>query len=132
MRKLTVSPSACIIAALTVLILPLRWVICAFLAAAFHELCHLWAVKLCGGKIESFSVGNRGAVLYADNMTARKALLCTLAGPIGSLCLVLFARWIPRIAICALIQGLYNLLPIYPLDGGRAIRCIWRNLKNRP
>ena len=115
-----------------ILLLPLRWIICAFLAAAFHEYCHLLAVKLCGGRVEALSVGNRGAVLYADDMPVQKALICTLAGPMGSLFLVLFIRWIPRIALCALVQGIYNLIPIYPLDGGRAIRCIWYSLKNRP
>lgn len=131
-HKFTISPSACILTALTILLLPLRWIICVILAAAFHEWCHYIAVKLCGGRVETLSVGNRGAVLYADDMSALKTLICTLAGPMGSLFLVLFIRWIPRIALCAMVQGLYNLIPIYPLDGGRAIRCIWYSLKNRP
>ena len=132
MRKFTISPSACILGAMTVLLLPLRWIFAAFLAAAFHELCHALAVYLCGGSVQALVVGNRGAVMYADEMPPVRTLLCILAGPFGSLLLVLFVRWIPRVALCALFHAAYNLLPVYPLDGGRAIRCIWSALKNRP
>lgn len=113
------------------LLLPLRWILCAAIAAAFHEACHILAVSLCGGKVQKLDVGDRGAVILADGMSAGKTLICVLAGPIGSLLLMLFVRWIPRIALCALAQGIYNLLPIYPLDGGRAIRCV-QDMKNRP
>ena len=57
-------------------------------------------------------------------MGLRQEFFCALTGPLGGLCLLPFLRWIPRIAICAGVQSLYNLLPVYPLDGGRALRCI--------
>jgi stage IV sporulation protein FB len=112
--------------------LPLRWLIAAFLAAAFHELCHIFAVILCGGRVKSLQIGGRGAVISAGRMSTAKNIYCILSGPMGSLLLLPFAPWIPRIAICGLFQGLFNLLPIYPLDGGRALRCILYGLKNRP
>ena len=132
MRRFTISPSACIFAAITILLLPLRWIFAAFLAAAVHELFHILAVYLCGGKVYDLSIGDRGAVMHTDGMSTCKTLICVLAGPLGSLLLVLFIRWIPRIAFCALFQAAYNLLPIYPLDGGRVARCIVSALKNRP
>ena len=132
MHRVTISPLACIFAALTILLLPLRWIFAAFLAAAVHELFHILAVYLCGGRLRNFAIGDRGAVIYTDGMTTGKTLICVLAGPLGSLLLALFIRWIPRIAFCALFQAAYNLLPIYPLDGGRIVRCIVHAIKNRP
>ena len=52
-----------------------------------------------------------------------KELFCALAGPLGSLSLILVGRLFPRIALCGAFHGLYNLLPLYPLDGGRALHC---------
>ncbi len=69
--------------------------------------------------------------MRADGMSSGKSVICILSGPMGSLLLFLFVRWIPRIAFCGLLQGIYNLLPIYPLDGGRVVRCML-DLKNRP
>jgi len=126
-----ISPSACVVGALTILLLPLQWIIAAFIAAAFHELCHVVAVRLCGGRIDRLQIGDRGAVIQTNALTAWQQLLCILSGPMGSLVLFLFVRWIPRIALCALFHAVYNLLPIYPLDGGRAIRCLL-HMKNRP
>ena len=65
-----------------------------------------------------------GAVLDTVSMDSWRVLLCALAGPAGSFLLLLFARYIPRIAFCGLIQGCFNLMPVAPLDGGRAVRCL--------
>lgn len=119
-----VTPSVFVSLALAVLLLPLRWLLAAAAAAAFHECCHLVAVKLFGGKVTRLAVGTGGAVMEASGMNKARELCCVLAGPIGSLLLLLWAKWIPAVAVCVLIQSCYNLLPLEPLDGGRALRCI--------
>lgn len=105
------------------LILPLRWLLAAVIAAMFHELCHTAAVYICQGQIHHLEISVHGAKLNVSELSRPKELLCSLAGPLGGLFLLLFVRWIPRIAVCALFQSFYNLLPLYPLDGGRALWC---------
>ena len=117
------SPLFCISLAIMLLTLPLRWLFAAVIAAVYHELCHIAAIRLCHGDIHRFDISADGAKLNISPLSPGLELICALAGPIGGLCLLFFARWIPRIAICAALHSLYNLLPIYPLDGGRALWC---------
>ncbi len=122
--KVHISASAGIAFALAILVLPLRWVLAAMLAGMFHELCHILAIYACKGKIGSLTIGSSGAKLDVTGLNDKKELLCAIAGPLGGFALLFLAQYIPRIAVCAAFQSLYNLLPIYPLDGGRAIRCL--------
>lgn len=121
--RIRITADSLVFAALLLLVLPIQWVLAAVAAAGFHELCHGCAVILCGGEVKSFTFSGRGASMEVEPMSRGKELICALAGPIGGLVLLLFSRWIPRVAVCAGVQSLYNLLPIYPLDGGRALRC---------
>ena len=114
----------CFGAALMLLLLPLDWVLSATTAALIHELCHMLAVILLGGKIRRIQISFTGCRIDTDQMRSLPSILSTLAGPAGSFLLLLWARHLPKIAICALFQGSYNLLPVEPLDGGRALRII--------
>ena len=119
-----ITAGALILCAAMILILPIQWLIAAVLAAMFHELCHGLTTILLGGKIESVTIGGRGAVMKATLLSAPKEIVASLAGPVGSLSLLLLAKWMPRTAICGLVHGIYNLIPLIPLDGGRILRGI--------
>lgn len=112
-----------ILLALAVLILPLQWFFAILLAAAFHELCHYWAVCACGGRVIRLDIGLSGARMDVCGLSRKQEFICALAGPFGGLSLLFLVKWIPRVALCAGCQSLFNLMPIYPLDGGRALRC---------
>lgn len=116
--------STYLLGALLLLTLPLKWLLAAFAAAVFHELCHILVIYLLGGTICGIRIGVGGAVIDTEPMTEGKELVCALAGPAGSLLLVLLCRIWPQLAICAGVQALFNLLPVFPLDGGRAVHCV--------
>lgn len=114
----------CVFLAFLCLTLPLPWLAAAMTAAVIHEICHILAVFLSGGTIRRMIIGVHGAVIDASSLPILPQLICILAGPAGSLLLVLTGNSLPRLALCGLVQGLFNLLPLYPLDGGRALRCV--------
>lgn len=110
--------------ALLLMMLPLPWLLSAVAAAAFHELCHDLAIRICCGQGGLLFLSASGARMTLPPMSRGREAICALAGPLGGLFLLLFARWIPRVALCAAFQSCFNLLPVYPLDGGRALQSL--------
>lgn len=107
--------------AFMVLILPLKWIAAAFIAAVVHELCHIFVLKLFRGNITDVSVYWNGCMIETDMIGEIGRFFSILAGPVGSLSLLFLHKMAPRIAICGLIQGIYNLIPLMPFDGGRIL-----------
>lgn len=110
-----------IVVTLTLLLLPVQWLVATAMAAAVHELAHILAVILCGGRIGNIRIRAQGGLIQAELDGPFRRIIASLAGPAASLCLACLAKKFPRISFAALLQGIYNLLPVYPLDGGRAI-----------
>ncbi len=122
--KLRIHPCVYILVSLWLLVLPGSWSMGAILAAIVHELYHLLAVLLCGGQVMSAAILPDGARMETTPLTYGREALCALAGPLGSFSLMLMAEHFPEAALCGFVQGVYNLLPIYPMDGGRILYCL--------
>lgn len=101
--------------------------ICAwFLAALFcHELGHVLALVYYHVPIRRVSIGISGAVIHHDLCTYRTEFVCALSGPAAGflLCLIVCRRC-PELAVISCGLSFVNLLPLYPLDGGRILRSV--------
>lgn len=122
MRRISVSFGFC---ALACFIGWLNWRIClCFLtAAAVHELGHLAVIKLHHKPIRQIRIEALGAVIIIGCMDHKTEWHCALAGPVaGALFGLLLLRIWPECAVISLLLSVVNLLPLYPLDGGRILR----------
>lgn len=98
-------------------------------AAALHEAGHLAMLLWLRQPVHSLCLGLQGAVLRTGPLRYRDELLAAAAGPAMNLALLLaFSRTLPRFALVNFCLLAYNLLPFYPLDGGRLLRAVLRTL----
>ena len=115
--------------ALALLVLPLFVFVSFLIAVTVHEMCHWMALHWTGVKIYGLSIGPFGAVIETEPIESGREVLCAAAGPLGSLILASLYSYIPVIGVIGLVQGCFNLLPLYPMDGGRMLKGILELLK---
>lgn len=128
--ELDIEAGAYLCAAAWLLLLPSQWVMAAIAAAAVHEMGHLIVLWLCDVAVWKIQIGATGARIETAPMQEWQEMMCALAGPLAGLILCLFWKWIPRVAIWALMQSVFNLIPIYPMDGGRILKA-WTSLRRK-
>lgn len=112
------------------------WLVGAILlAVGAHELGHLLAICLQGGRVERFALGVGGMNIsyHCPQNTYRKEALVALAGPLANFLTCLLAivlvrafRWesLYLFCGCSVLLGAFNLLPALPLDGGVCLRAL--------
>ena len=97
------------------------FLICSLL----HELGHLAALTFFSVKVRHIRLGALGTVMETEPMAQSTEVICALAGPLVNLfCFWALRPCLPGAALISLLLGCYNLLPVYPFDGGRALRAI--------
>lgn len=104
------------------MIIPLPWALSWILAAIWHELFHCFALLLCRKHIQGIVIGIKGAEIKTGLLTDMESFICAVAGPLGGFSLLLLSDVFPLLSVCGFMQSAFNLLPVYPLDGGRALR----------
>lgn len=116
-----------------------------FASLLLHELAHSIVARQLGVPIKSITLFIFGGIaeLGAEPLSARDEFWIALAGPVMSFCLA-FGSWIfaqvawlvsiPQavvevisyLALVNLVLAIFNLLPAFPLDGGRVLRAyLW-------
>ena len=121
---ITASSGLLILLAVYLLFVPFQWIAAWLIASAVHELGHYIALRLCKVNVLSLHIDVAGAQIHTEPMIPVFEAVSAISGPMGGLLLLLFLRYCPRIAICGMIQSAFNLLPIYPWDGGRVYRIV--------
>lgn len=124
-REIRISPGFCLLTGWFAAVNGWQLLAAVLGAAAIHEGGHWLALRLLGAKILGLRIGVLGAVLETDSRSLSYGgeLIAVLAGPGANLAaaLVLTALDQEMLAGAHLVLGAFNLLPVRPLDGGRAL-----------
>ena len=135
--KLTLHPLFLLVGAIQCFTGELLSFLLVVVCALLHELAHAYAGARLGYQLNRIVLMPFGAMLDSDldELSARDEISVALAGPISNLlCAALFlALWwcfptayayTDAAFFASLSLGLCNLLPAYPLDGGRVLKAL--------
>ena len=108
-------------------------------AIVVHELCHMWAARYFGVRARELRLLPFGAEINIDCrfLSADKKILILLAGVAGNLVVAIICgsliwlfpnlfMFLEIVIIANFVPAVFNLLPIYPLDGGKILSLILR------
>lgn len=95
------------------------------LSVALHEAMHIAFLCWKGHGLREIRCTAFGMELQTDPLSYSDELWVAAAGPLGNLILLLLSMGrVPMLAMLNLGLLCYNILPFYPLDGGRILRSI--------
>ncbi len=122
----------------------LIWIPILFISVLIHEMAHAAMIGALGfGSSHIVLTGMGGVTINQRRARPWQDLLISLAGPLSSFALAFLAYWIannvevvrtdrmlaafvPRLALANAFWGVFNLIPVPPLDGGHATREFFR------
>lgn len=129
MKNIRISP-------LSAVFLPLAFLICGakqfallILAVIIHESGHVLFILLSSQKIVAISILPCGLDIKREGSSSYLTDAAVyIAGPLFNLVFAVFSYlFFPPLAAANLVFGIFNLLPVVPLDGGCALRALILN-----
>lgn len=128
-NKIRVSSGAILLVAVLMFFDSMEVLYYAALSVFIHELGHYLAIRQCGQRVRRLNIEAFGVSMdIGSAATYKNEIIIAAAGPAASLMLTLFSAIAGRVfeftagytlsGISACMLAL-NILPIYPLDGGR-------------
>jgi len=118
--------------------MPVSWVIAIFISVLIHELAHAYVAirkgwQVYGVRVDLFT----GSAAVDTNIHERDSIPVVAAGPLSNLALSVisiplylifaetnpvFANFINVFFVVNIFMFFFNILPIYPMDGGRLLK----------
>jgi Zn-dependent protease/CBS domain-containing protein len=102
-----------------------------FISVALHELAHTSVAMAAGGRVKDITLMLLGGVSQISRMPDRRGIeaLVAAVGPIASIVLGLLLMlmknpYVFLVGEMNIAIGVFNLLPAFPLDGGRVLRSL--------
>ncbi len=104
----------------------------ALCAAAVHEAGHLLCMLCLGERVSNIFIAPFGFCITRLSSSYRREICIAAAGPAANIavaavliCIMCFcgAKGLLKSAVVNISLAVFNLLPIEPLDCGRAVRC---------
>lgn len=122
----------------------LLWIPILFVSVLVHELAHAGAIGMFGfGASHVVLSGMGGVTINQRRARPWQDMVISIAGPASSFLLWWLSDWmvdnlaiartdrmlaalLPRLALANAFWGIFNLIPVPPLDGGHATRDFFR------
>ncbi len=141
MRKLKIRPSIILLIVLCVICNNFLLLFNYLMALLLHELAHLFVANRRGYKLKTFRIDMFGfEVELNEGIEDRDSFAINIAGPMMNLllCVICMAsywllpcsyEYLNMFCFSNLILAGFNMIPIYPLDGGKILKSIIKNNK---
>jgi len=114
------------------IITPIPIAVSIFISVILHEMAHAFVANRRGYRVYGIEVGLfSGSASIDSNIHERDSIPITAAGPISNLTLYFIGMlisfvypntFIDSFMMVNLLLFVFNILPIYPMDGGRILR----------
>jgi len=111
---------------------PIPVAVSIFIAILLHEMAHAYVATKKGYRVHGIEIGLfSGSASIDSNMHERDAIPITAAGPLINLILYFIGfiisfvytnQFINAFMMVNMFLFIFNILPIYPMDGGRMLR----------